>query len=182
VLGRFASPTTGFLAGAAAVAVVGVLLGAVHRDFADPGASGRAAKALGVALVSVGGFMLVVGATKPSRTLSWEHADITVAREKALREQRPLLVDFTAAWCGACKELDKLTFSEPRVASEAGRFIAVKVDATNSDDPKVEAAMQDFKVIGLPTVVVHDSSGKEALRCTDFVEADPFLEVIKKVN
>ena len=123
-----------------------------------------------------------MGAVKPTRTLSWEPLNLSEARSKALREQRPLLVDFTAAWCGACKELDKLTFSEPGVASEAGRFVAVKVDATNAEDPAVESAMQQFKVVGLPTVVVHDSRGQEAVRCTDFVAAEPFLDAIKPVN
>jgi thioredoxin:protein disulfide reductase len=182
LLARFASPSYGFLGVMAAVVVAGIALGAVHRDFSDSGKPGRIAKGVGIALAGIGGFLLVVGATKPSRTLSWETASLAQAREKALKEQRPLLVDFTAAWCGACKELDKLTFSEPRVATEAGRFVAVKVDATNADDPKVEAAMQDFKVLGLPTVVIQDSVGNEAVRCTDFVSADPFLEAIKRVN
>ena len=42
--------------------------------------------------------------------------------------------------------------------------------------------MEEFAVVGLPTVVVQDSTGKEAVRCTDFVPADPFLEAIKSVN
>jgi thioredoxin:protein disulfide reductase len=181
-LTRFASPTPLFLGVTAAVVLLGLLLGAVHRDFAEPGAGGRFAKGAGIALVTVGGFLLLVGAIKPSRTLSWEPTELEQAVEKARREQKPLLVDFTAAWCGACKELDKLTFAEPRVATEAGRFVAVKVDATNADDPKVEAAMEQFEVVGLPTVVVRDSSGKEAVRCTDFVPAEPFLDAIKTVN
>ena len=181
LLTRYASPTALFLGITGAVVVVGLALGAVHRDFAEPGPGNRFAKGAGIALVTIGGFLLVVGAIKPTRTLAWEH-ELEQARAKALREQRPLLVDFTATWCGACKELDKLTFSEPRVATEAGRFVAVKVDATNSDDPKVEAAMEQFKVVGLPTVVVHDSTGQEAVRCTDFVAADPFLDAIKTVN
>ena len=182
VLSRYASPAAVFLGVTAAVVVLGLLFGAVHRDFAEPGLGNRLAKGLGIALVSVGGFLLLAGAIKPSRTLSWEPIGLDAAREKARREQRPLLVDFTAAWCGACKELDKLTFSEPRVATEAGRFVAVKVDATNAEDPKVEAAMEQFAVVGLPTVVVQDSAGKEAVRCTDFVAADPFLDAIKTVN
>ena len=181
-LSRYAAPTLAFLAVAGAALVIGLLLGAVHRDFAEPGTGNRVAKGLGIAFAAAGAFSLVVGAAKPSRTLSWERLNLADAKSKALREQRPLLVDFTAAWCGACKELDKLTFSEPTVASEAGRFVAVKVDATNADDPNVESAMQEFRVVGLPTVVVHDSKGQEAVRCTDFVPAEPFLDAIKSVN
>jgi thiol:disulfide interchange protein DsbD len=93
-----------------------------------------------------------------------------------------MIVDFTAAWCGACKELDKLTFSTAPVGAELGRFVAVRVDATNDEDPKVGAALQRFGVRGLPTVVVFDSHGKEALRFTDFVPPEQFLNGIKAVD
>jgi thiol:disulfide interchange protein DsbD len=58
----------------------------------------------------------------------------------------------------------------------------VKVDATNDDDPAVEATLQRFKVVGLPTVLVFDSQGKEAVRYTDFVGPESFLEGIRRVN
>jgi thioredoxin:protein disulfide reductase len=162
--------------------LAGLALGAIHRSFEEPGKSIKVMKGVGVLLTSVAAYALIVGGTKPTESLSWEPLTVEQARAKALSENRPLLVDFTAAWCGACKELDKHTFSEPKVAQEAGRFVAVKVDATNDEDPAVTAAMEQMNVRGLPTVLVYDSRGNEAARCTDFVPADPFLEVIKTVN
>lgn len=162
--------------------LIGLLLGAVHRSFDEPGAGIKVMKGTGIVLSSLGAFALLTAASKPTRSLSWEPISVQAARQKALTEKRPLLVDFTAAWCGACKELDKHTFSQPAVAQEAGRFVAIKVDATNDEDPAVVSVMEEMKVVGLPTVLVYDSTGNEAVRCTDFVPADPFLEVIKKVN
>ncbi len=60
--------------------------------------------------------------------------------------------------------------------------MAVKVDATVDDDPKVVSTLERFGVKGLPTVVVFDSPRKEALRYTDFVPPDQFLTDIKKVD
>lgn len=182
ILARFASPSGKFLGIVAAVVVLGIALGAVHRSFDEPGPGVKLAKGTGILLASVGGFLLVVGATKPARTLSWEQVPVEVALQKAEREQRPLLVDFSAQWCGACKELDKRTFSHPEVASEAGRFVAVRVDATNEDDPAVESTLERYAIKGLPTVLIFDSSGKEAIRYNDFVAPEKFLEAIKKVN
>ena len=181
-LSALARPTPLFLGVCAAAIVAGLLFGAVHRSFDEPGAGVKLAKGVGIALASGAGFLLVAGAAKPTATLSWQAVTLAEARSMALEAQQPLLVDFTAAWCVACKELDKVTFAEPNVSREAGRFLAVKIDATNDEDPKAVAAMQELSVVGLPTVVVFDSSGKEALRYTDFVPPDRFLEGIRAVQ
>ena len=98
------------------------------------GAGEDARQAARPAVVELNGWKVaVVGFGKPTGSLSWEKTSVEVARARAEREGRPLLVDFTAAWCGACKELDKHTFAAKDVSSEASRFVAVKVDATVDD-------------------------------------------------
>jgi thiol:disulfide interchange protein DsbD len=181
-LSSFVKPSGLFYAGMAALIVLGLLLGAVHREFSEPGAGVKLAKGLGIALGSFAGFGAVIGFTKPTGSLSWEPTTVEVAKARAASEGRPLLVDFTAAWCAACKELDKLTFAAEEVNAEASRFVAVKVDATVDDDPEVVATLERYQVKGLPTVLVFDSSGKEALRYTDFVPPDRFLNDIKQID
>lgn len=181
VLTSFARPTTTFLLAAAGLAVFGLAIGAVHKSFSSSPLD-KARKSVGIVLTVAASFALIAGIMTPERTLTWENSTADVAKAKALGEQRPLLVDFTAAWCIACKELDKHTFADKDVAQEAGRFVAVKVDATDDEDPDVVRAMEQFGVLGLPTVVIYDSSGNEAARFNDFVEADSFLDTIRKVN
>jgi thiol:disulfide interchange protein DsbD len=182
----FASPYISgsftFIGVMAGLALLGLLLGAVHREFSEPGIGVKVAKGFGIAAVSIGGLASILGVIKPTEALAWERQDIEGALARAATDKRPLVVDFTAAWCGACKELDKKTFSEPRVGQELGRFVAVKVDATNNDDPKVEAMLARFKVLGLPTVVLFDSHGKEAARFNDFVPPDEFLKSAQNVD
>jgi thiol:disulfide interchange protein DsbD len=182
VLAEFAKPGKALFIAAGVAIAAGVILGAIHREFSEPGAGVKVGKGVGLALVSAGAFAGVLGIVKPSAALAWQKGDIHALKEQAVRENRPLVVDFTAAWCGACKELDKVTFAAPAVGAEMGRFLAVKVDATHDDDPAVEATLQRFKVVGLPTVLVFDSQGKEAVRITDFVPPDRFLESIKRVD
>jgi thiol:disulfide interchange protein DsbD len=111
VLAEFAKPGAALFVGAAVAVVLGVILGAIHREFSEPGAAVKVGKGLGLALVSAGAFAAVVGLIKPTAALAWQKGDVHALREQAVRENRPLLVDFTAAWCGACKELDKITFA-----------------------------------------------------------------------
>ena len=174
-------PSLTFFLGAGGCVVLGLLFGAVHREFAEPGVGVKLAKGLGIVLVSVGAFVGVTAAIKPPDVVSWEH-QLDVARGRAKRENKPMLVDFGAAWCGACKELDKVTFSSPLVAPELARFVNVKVDATNDDDPQVQEALASFKVRGLPTVVLFDSHGKEAARYNDFIPPERFLPAIRAVE
>jgi thiol:disulfide interchange protein DsbD len=182
VLGAFARPGTLLFGIATAAIVLGLGLGAVHREFSDPVVGVKIAKGLGLVLTSGGLFALVLGLVKPAEALAWQQGNVDSARAQALRESKPMIVDFTAAWCGACKELDKATFSAPPVGVELGRFVAVRVDATNDEDPKVGAALQRFGVRGLPTVLIFDSHGREALRYTDFVSPERFLESIRAVD
>ncbi|MEO7034804.1 MAG: cytochrome c biogenesis protein CcdA [Polyangiaceae bacterium] len=182
VLTRFTVPSTPLFVGVAGATLLGLVLGAVHREFASYASAGvNVGKALGVLLVAGGLFVGIEAAIKPKDVVTWEH-QVELARTRALRENRPLLVDFGAAWCAACKELDKVTFSAPDVAMEMSRFVNVRVDATNDDDPKISATLASFKVVGLPTVVLFDSHGKEAARYNDFIPPDRFLPAIRGIE
>ena len=109
-------------------------------------------------------------------------ADESNAIVAARDQKRPMIVDFAAEWCGACKELEAKTFSDPRVLASGGRFVAVRVDATNEDSPPVAALMKKYRVTGLPTVVIVDSTGKEVNRVTEFINAEKFLAILAAVR
>ena len=101
---------------------------------------------------------------------------------RAKAEKRPLMVDFTAEWCAACKRMSKETFSDPRVMEKAGGFVAVKIDATDDEDPQIEAVKGKYKVVGLPTLVIYDSTGAERQRFNDFVGPDDFVKALDGIN
>jgi thiol:disulfide interchange protein DsbD len=178
---HFSFAGTGFLVAAAVLVAVGLALGAVHLTF-EKGATGVAIrKASGIAASVAGLFLLVGWLEAPRGKLSWEPSE-EIARTRAETERRPMLVDFTAEWCGACKELSRITFSDPTVMAEAQRFVAVKVDATNEDDAAVDRVKDRYRVVGLPTVVLLGSDGVERARFTEFVPPDRFLTAIRQVD
>ena len=65
---------------------------------------------------------------------------------------------------------------------QAGRFVAVRIDATNDDDPQVSAALSKYAVIAVPTLILFDSSGHEQRRFTDFIRPDTLLGEIAQVR
>jgi thioredoxin:protein disulfide reductase len=180
---------------AAALAAVGVLLGALTRSFHE--AKDRLPKAAGVALVALGVVYATGVGNARARSaaadegIAWlvnqEDAGLALARA----EKKPVVIDFWGDWCAACKELDHTAWSDPRVQDELRRFVAVKVDNSmdKMDDPKiaaaVDAAMAKYGILGQPTVVFIDANGRELpgpARVTSVIGADEMLAKLRAVN
>jgi thioredoxin:protein disulfide reductase len=184
-----ARPGTAFLLAAGAALVVGLALGAVHVSWDDGGALVKARKALGIVLTIGGGFLLWAGSSAPdasasaggAKPLVWEQSE-TAALAKARAEKRPLIIDFTADWCGACQEFAHQTFGDPRVRAKTANYVALKVDATSDEDPQIDAVKRKYKVMGLPTVLIYDSTGAERKRFNEFVKPEPFLAEIEGID
>jgi len=118
----------------------------------------------------------------PKENLEPEWRNFSIqAYETSMKNNERMVIDFYADWCIPCKELDALTFSDERVIKEMGRFTNYKLDMTKTTDEN-EALRKRFNVIGMPTVLIIDSQGKEMNRITGFVNAEEFLAFIKEVK
>lgn len=101
--------------------------------------------------------------------LPWR-SDVEAALAEARATGRFAVVDFTADWCLACHELDRLTLRHSEVAALLAGAERIRVDATRMTEP-VEALFARFHVLGLPAVIVVDPSGQvvEEARINSFV-------------
>ncbi|MCL4547192.1 MAG: protein-disulfide reductase DsbD [Bacteroidetes bacterium] len=102
--------------------------------------------------------------------------------QESLKNHERMIVDFYADWCIPCKELDANTFSDPRVVEISKRFTPYKVDMTKTLSDETEQLRNEFNVVGMPTVLIIDSNGKEVHRLTGFVDADEFLKMINEIK
>ncbi len=115
------------------------------------------------------------------KSIQWEYFS-EKEYNSSLNNNELIIIDFYADWCIPCKELDALTFSDDDVISESKRFRTFKADMTKSLNPEVEKLRNNFKVVGVPTVLIIDSKGNEVERITGFLSAVEFLTLLKKVN
>jgi len=167
---------------AAPLAALGVLFGALQGGFSGPRLE-RALKTIGIALV-VGSLVTAAAARQApagGAAIAWLH-DEPQALALARSEGRPVIVDFWADWCTACNELDHTAWSDPEVQAAASRFVTLKVDGS-TESPAFLAAMEKYQVVGMPTVILLDSRGRELPeRITSVLEAKEVLRRLEAIE
>jgi thiol:disulfide interchange protein len=155
--------TIGFVALGLALTIGGLGLARAFTGWWELEKPWKIARFVGVPLAAIGVFLLVFAAVEspPVRGegLPWLFKyDEGVARAK--ETSRPMMVDFTADWCGACQEMEAEIFHHQDVRSRlATDFVLVKVDLDNKYEPNQKAfAQQGFS--GLPAVAFISPSGE----------------------
>ncbi|MFZ4800494.1 MAG: protein-disulfide reductase DsbD, partial [Chlorobium sp.] len=98
-----------------------------------------------------------------------------------LSAKKPVMLDFYADWCVACKEMDKFTFHDPKVMAHLKTLTLLQVDVT-ANTPDDVALMKRFSLFGPPGIVFFDSTGKEIpdSKIVGFLEAAPFQAHVNK--
>lgn len=112
----------------------------------------------GLVLIISGGLVVHQALHATGGTIDW----VTYTNQSLQdlrKENKPIMIDFYADWCGACKELDDKTFTDAKIAETAKAFVMVRADFT-SPDPTRNALMKEFKVSGLPTIVFISAEGR----------------------
>ncbi len=99
------------------------------------------------------------------------HVNEADFQSEVINSEIPVLVDFTAVWCGPCKMLEPVV--EELVTELAGRMKVVKLDVDNNPN----LAMQ-YNVMGVPTLMLF-VDGQEAQRLVGFL---PKKRILSKIS
>ena len=161
--------------------IVGFLLGAIHTDIYLVGSFKKFLKIVGAIAIALGVIWNLTIVEQKSMLLKW-NTDIDFAMSEAKMMNKPILIDFTAAWCTACKKMDVSTFQNHDVVKELStNWIIVKVDSTTKSD-FTEKIQQKYNVVGLPTTIILDSKGEVLKSLSGFQSAQKILNVLKVVE
>jgi thiol:disulfide interchange protein DsbD len=158
------------LAGALALAFAAWLFGAAQRASL---AGRRAASVMVLASLALAVSLAAVFAGPYRRPAPLEEAAAVAAPGAlasqpyspgslaALRQQgRPVLVNFTAAWCVTCQVNERIAFASARVAAAFARSRAAYLVADWTDrDPQIAQALAAQGRIGVPLYLVYDAAG-----------------------
>lgn len=112
--------------------------------------------------------------------LQWRH-ELEPALALAREQEKPHMIDFTAEWCTACHEIEKVTFNDPKVSRVLEDFVIIQLDMTENSEED-EKTMERYEVTGLPAVIVFDAAGEEVGRINEFKKPDEFLEILRRAE
>jgi len=99
---------------------------------------------------------------------NWEEA-----LAEAKKQEKVIFVDAYAEWCGPCKRMDKLVFSDREVGEFYNKnFINVKMDMEHGEGPEFG---RTYPVAAFPTFFFIDYSGEVVLKVRGAQMVDAFL-------
>jgi thioredoxin:protein disulfide reductase len=149
---------------------VAILVGALSggRDVLQP-LSGLRMASVGVAAESQG------PGVRFERVKSLAHLESRIAQAGG----RQVMLDFYADWCVSCKEMERFTFSDPRVRARLRDVVLLQADVT-ANSPEDVAMLKRFGLFGPPGILFFDRQGREVpgTRVVGYLEAERFLNTL----
>jgi thiol:disulfide interchange protein DsbD len=121
--------------------------------------------------------------TKLASPLSFTRVSSIAELEKKLiaPNGKPIMLDFYADWCVACKELEQSTFSDSRVQQMLENTTLLQVDVTENSDAD-KALLKRFGLYGPPGIAFFNSHGQEmtSLKTIGYQNAERFTDTLSK--
>jgi thiol:disulfide interchange protein len=110
--------------------------------------------------------------------ISWERS-LRSALKTASNENKAIVVDVYADWCGWCKRMDKTVYSDPRVAALGSEVVFLKLNAEDRGEGQQFARQNG--VHGFPTTIILDRRGSVLNKTTGYIGSpDQFIRLVER--
>lgn len=100
----------------------------------------------------------VAASVAESSETGWE-TSLEAGLQKALDEDKPVLLDFWATWCKNCLVMNKSVLKDPTVLEQLDGYIKIKYQAEDFAVPATREVLEHYEVLGLPTYVILQPKG-----------------------
>jgi thiol-disulfide isomerase/thioredoxin len=128
-------------------------------------------KAVCLVLMLAGGWRYAF--TAGAGPVHW-YDSVEEASAEARRENRPMMIDFWATWCAACRVMESDVYSSDEFEEATSRLYPVRIDYD-----KKTALARKYNVASLPTIVFTDSYGNELFRYSGYIGSKPLLDLVR---
>jgi len=121
-------------------------------------------------------------AIPPKKTAGLEWEKYSPTRLSELRTQnKPVFINFTAAWCVTCQVNDRLVFRSQEIANRFKdlHVVALKADWTN-EDPDVTALLNSFGRSSVPFYVLYPPASPNPILLPEVLTKQVVFEALEK--
>jgi len=125
-------------------------------------------------LLSLVTFATIATAQEPQKPAIEWRTDYHEAVKLAKEQNKPLLIDFFATWCGPCRMMDEQVYTDPEVITATSAYVTVKVDI----DTDEKTAMA-YGVHSIPRNIVLNVHGEMIGDRLGFMESEEFIAYLK---
>ena len=107
--------------------------------------------------------------------------NIEELKQAIAQSDKPVMLDFWASWCVACKEFEEITFKDTQVINKLQNFTLLIADVTanNADD---KALQKMFSIVGPPGIIFWDKDKNEvkSSKIVGYKNPKEFLDIVNK--
>lgn len=109
---------------------------------------------------------------RPEERISWL-GDLDEAKVQALRENKLILAEFWASWCGPCLAMDRDVWSRKDIANLSDKFVCLKLDFD-----KEKKASWHYQVQAIPAILFLDAFGNKIAHIIGYRSAQQMEEIM----
>ncbi len=101
------------------------------------------------------------------------------AKEIATRDNKFIVIDISASWCGPCRKMAREVYPDPDFIAFTEKNVFMLVDAEEDNEGIVLA--RKFKVHSFPTILVLNSRGEEIDRLSGGRDTETLIEDLQNI-
>jgi thioredoxin-like negative regulator of GroEL len=104
-------------------------------------------------------------AQEPAHDVAWTR-DFAGGLKLAQKTGKPVLLDFSATWCGPCREMEHGVWPDSKVVGLSQKYVCISVDIDSA-----EYVAARYRANEIPTIVLADPFGNQISRHTGYMGA-----------
>ena len=94
--------------------------------------------------------------------------------KEIINQDKPVLVDFFATWCGPCKTMGPILDNVKKKVGDNGTILKIDVD-------KNKKLASELNISGVPTLIIY-KNGKQIWRQSGVVDANTLQQKMKRAQ